>query len=434
MNTFAENLKHSLLSMIDEMEFYELDCFVHNPDKDFKRQRKFTFSSVMRFILSMGSASLGQELLKYFHYNSDFPSVSAFVQQRQKIKPEAFFELFRRFSLKHEEINLFREYRLLAVDGSDISLPLNPSEPFAFPESKCSMLHLNALFDIMSRQYVDAIIQGKHESNETAAIVTMTDRLPDQYPVIIVADRGYENYNFFAHVEERFFDYVVRLRTSKSRSMFAGLKLPDGEPFDITKNIVITRHSTGPYAVDKEKYKYMTKQSRFDFIPDCKHPDYEMLIRFVSFPLNTGEFEVLATSLPESEFPVSVLKEIYNLRWGIETSFRELKHVVGLAAFHTKKADCAMQEIYARLIMYNFSLLIAGKVMIPEQPCRKYRYLINFAQAIRICIEYFRIHNSSPPFDLQALLSRFILPERKGRTYIRKVYPQGAKAFNYRLT
>ena len=93
-----------------------------------------------------------------------------------------------------------------------------------------------------------------------------------------------------------------------------------------------------------------------------------------------------------------------------------------------------MQEIYARLIMYNFSLLIAGKVMIPEQPCRKYRYLINLAQAIRICIEYFRIHNSSPPFDLQALLSRFILPERKGRTYIRKVYPQGAKAFNYRLT
>ena len=67
MNTFAENLKHSLLSMIDEMEFYELDRFVHNPDKDFKRQRKFTFSSVMRFILSMGSASLGQELLKYFH-------------------------------------------------------------------------------------------------------------------------------------------------------------------------------------------------------------------------------------------------------------------------------------------------------------------------------------------------------------------------------
>ena len=66
MNTFAENLKHSLLSMIDEMEFYELDCFVHNPDKDFKRQRKFTFSSVMRFILSMGSASLVHELLKYF--------------------------------------------------------------------------------------------------------------------------------------------------------------------------------------------------------------------------------------------------------------------------------------------------------------------------------------------------------------------------------
>lgn len=434
MNTYAEKLKQNLLSLIYGMEANELKNYVRNPDTDFKRHRKFGFSAVVRFILSMGSSTLGQELMKFFQFNPDFPSVSAFVQQRQKIKPEAFEELFHRFVSMQNKIDLFDGYRLLAVDGSDVILPLNPDEPFACPESRCSILHLNALFDIINRQYLDAVIQGKRETNEIDAVVTMTERLSEQFPVIIVADRGYESYNFFAHVEERLFDYVVRIRSSKNRSMFSGLCLPEKEAFDITKDVVITRHSTGPYMVNKEKYKYMTKQARFDFIPDSKHPDYEMSIRFVSFQLETGEFEILATSLPEEIFSAEQLKEIYHLRWGIETAFRSVKHITGLTAFHTKKADCAFQEIYARLIMYNFSMLIANKVEIPEEPHHKYRYLANFAQAIRICMEYFRIQNNSPPLDLQALLPRFILPERKGRSYTRNVYPQGVKAFNYRLS
>lgn len=247
--------------------------------------RKLGFASVIRLILSMGSSSLGQEILKYFQFQDDFPSVSAFVQQRQKIKPDAFAELFRRFSLLQENFPLFNGYRLLAVDGSDLLFPLNAAEAHAFAESKCFMLHLNALFDIQSKQYVDVVIQGKKEMNETAAIVTMTNRLPEQYPCILLADRGSESYNFFAHVEERLFDYVVRLRAAKNSSMVSGLNLPQNEAFDLTRNIVITRHSTGPYAVNKEKYKYMTKQARFDFIADSKQPDYEMIIRFVSFPL-----------------------------------------------------------------------------------------------------------------------------------------------------
>ncbi len=434
MNTYAKMLKGKVLSMIDEMESNELARFVRNPETDFKRHRKFGFSSVIRFILSMGSSSLGRELVKYFQFQPGFPSVSAFVQQRQKIKPEAFEELFHRFVEEQADIALFEGYRLLAVDGSDIILPLNLDEPHAFPELKCSILHLNAMYDIINRQYVDAVIQGKREQNETAAAVTMADRLCEQFPVILVADRGYENYNFFAHIEERLFDYVVRLRTSKNASIFSGLGLPEKEPFDITKDVVITRHSTGPYAVNKEKYKYMTKKARFDFIPDSKHPDYEMTIRFVGFPLETGGFEILATSLPKEIFSVEQLKEIYHLRWGIETSFRTAKHVAGLASFHTKKADCAIQEIYARLIMYNFSMLIAGKAEIPDNPSRKYKYLVNVSEAINFCVEYFRIQNNSPPLDLQALLPRFILPERKGRTYPRNVHPQGATGFNFRLS
>lgn len=86
-----------------------------------------------------------------------------------------------------------------------------------------------------------------------------------------------------------------------------------------------------------------------------------MHIRFVRFQLSETNYEVLATSLPEEMFSVMDLKELYQLRWGIETGFRELKYILGLAAFHSKKENSILQEVFARLIMYNFSMCIIQK-------------------------------------------------------------------------
>lgn len=433
MNDYAKTVKQTLISLIDDMSAADYAC---NPMSDFTRNRKLDFSTMLRLILSMGASNLGTEILKYFDFDEAFPSVSAFVQQRQKIKAEAFAYIFKEFSNKmitNENMKLFNGYRLVAVDGSDIVYPLNLAEANACQEMKCSMMHLNAFFDIMNKQYIDIVVQNLHDLNETDAAVTMLERLPENFPTILVADRNYENYNLFAHTEERLFDYVVRLRTGKSKCMFSGMGLPENTEFDITKEVVITRNSTGPYHVNPRKYKYLTKGARFDFIKTSKDPHYPMMIRFVSIKLDNGEYEVLATSLSEDIFPLDRLKELYHLRWGIETSFRELKHVIGMTCFHTKKADCVIQEIYSHLIMYNFSMLIANHVSIPDKE-RKYNYFINYSQVIKVCIAFFRLSNNSPPFNLKTILPRFILPERKGRSYTRKVYPQGAKAFNYRLS
>ncbi|WP_157047798.1 transposase [Cellulosilyticum ruminicola] len=89
----------------------------------------------------------------------------------------------------------------------------------------------------------------------------------------------------------------------------------------LQKRIVITRHSTGSAAVNPKKYKYFTKQSRFDFIENSKCPDYEMTIRFVRFKIIDDSYEAIATSLSEDRFSVEELKEIYRKRWAIETYF-----------------------------------------------------------------------------------------------------------------
>ncbi|MCO8241010.1 transposase, partial [Streptococcus suis] len=40
------------------------------------------------------------------------------------------------------------------------------------------------------------------------------------------------------------------------------------------------------------------------------------------------------------------LKDLYAYRWGIETSFRDLKYSIGLTHFHAKKKEGILQEIY----------------------------------------------------------------------------------------
>ena len=45
------------------------------------------------------------------------------------------------------------------------------------------------------------------------------------------------------------------------------------------------------------------------------------------------------------------MKEIYHLRWGIETSFRELKYDLSGVQFHSKKDQFVYIEIYAHFAM-----------------------------------------------------------------------------------
>lgn len=182
---------------------------------------------------------------------------------------------------------LFKNYRILSVDGPDLSPPYNPNDENVIGETHVSTLHLNALYDVINRQFLDVIIQRALQENEYGAAFELVDKISEKYPGILLADRGYENYNLFAHVEERLFDYVIRLRDSDKASIISGINLPDISEYDVAKRIVITRKSTGTAAIMPNTYKYLSKKDRFDYIENSKSPDYEMQIRFVRFQRET---------------------------------------------------------------------------------------------------------------------------------------------------
>lgn len=435
MNTHANKMKSCLLEIIKEM--------ASDPERFatkkgcFSRNRKFDFETLIKFILSLGSNSLGHQIGEFFEYKEGFPTVSAFVQQRKKLDYSALKYLFQEFNTRSNlALTLFKGYRLLAIDGSDLSLPYNPAEDNVIGSNHLSTLHLNAAFDVETKQFVDAVVQKGIKENECGAACELVDSLTDEHPVIITADRGYESYNLFAHIEERLFDYVIRVKDVGSNGMLSGMDLPGAETFDVTKQVVITRQSTGPAAVNPKKYKYFTKQSRFDFIENSKAPDYEMTIRFVRFKITDDTYESIATSLPEDRFSIDELKEIYRRRWGIETGFREVKYILGLRAVHSKQENSILQEIYARLVMYNFSMSITLNTppkLKGKEKDLKHHLQVNFTQATRICLHFFKFRGLEPTYDIEATIRRFLLPIRPNRQRQRIAVSTTVVSFNYRL-
>ena len=79
MNTHANELKNCLLKIIDEMALSS-DIFNLSGKPAFCRKSKFNFSTLIQFILSFGSNSLGHEIGEFFEYRKGFPTVSAFSE------------------------------------------------------------------------------------------------------------------------------------------------------------------------------------------------------------------------------------------------------------------------------------------------------------------------------------------------------------------
>ena len=124
---------------------------------------------------------------------------------------------------------------------------------------------------------------------------------------------------------------------------------------------------------DPVRYKKLSPRSVFDFLDlekDGKQAVYPMKLRIVRFLLDTGEYECIVTNLKRDAFPPWRIKELYHLRWGIETSFRKLKYSVGLSCFHSKKAEYVEQEIWLYIsVKLSFKKAVLPFRLISRHSC-----------------------------------------------------------------
>lgn len=411
--------------------------FVMDPERDFTRNRLLPFETVLRNIICMEAGSLKDELLKFSTYSINTPTVSAFVQARGKIKYEAFKSIFDIFNKKSLVTKTYKGYRLLAIDGS--VLPIDNS----FIDKDTTLLkvndsdktfsayHLNASYDLLECTYDDLVIQGQAKMNEYEAFYNLIDRYKGN-KAIFVADRGYESFNGFEHVKHSGNKYLIRIKDIDSKSSITkSFGTFEDTEFDVDVSRLLTRRCTNFIKAHPEVYKYMPQNQRFDYFSEDKNIPYEFHSRIVRFKITENSYECIITNLDRSEFSAEEIKEIYHKRWDIETSFRELKYSIGLSSLHSKKRESIKQEIYARLILYNFAQRIIQTVKIKKSKT-KYSYQVNFTRAFHIAREYIRKRSGKPP-PVESLIAKEILPVRPNRSNIRDLKHKGVVCFNYRF-
>ena len=281
--------------------------------------------------------------MDFYGYDPKIVSVSAIVQRRTKILPAAFQHLFHKFNASFSQTRFFHGCRLYAVDGSDLHIPTNSDDHGTHYNANAdstgyNLIHLNALYDLMNRRYMNAVLQDSRCENEHSALIDMAKRI--KCNAIIVADRGYESYNTIAHLENNGLKYVIRIKTTSGIAQ--KFNIPSDEETDFHADILLTRRQTNEEKSNPDRYRYLASSSTFDFLPKGSKVTYPLKFRIIRIKISEGLYETLVTNLPDHVFSAEDIRTIYKMRWGIENSFRELKYHIGLIAFHSKKKECVI--------------------------------------------------------------------------------------------
>jgi hypothetical protein len=130
-----KNLYFIVEKLREELFSQELAARFKMRKQDFTRNRKQPFLSTLLFMLNLLRKSLSVEIDGFIRHLNDRLSTSiprfsssAFIQNRKKISPEVFKHLSsiiikNFYTLDNEDLKLLGGLRVLACDGSIITLP-----------------------------------------------------------------------------------------------------------------------------------------------------------------------------------------------------------------------------------------------------------------------------------------------------------------------
>lgn len=439
---YADELKVRLNRAIEET--IQLRGNYANDFRRFTRHRKLSLETLVKLLLTMTGGTLNREL-----YDAGVDIVpSSFVERRKQIGYSCFREVMQRFNDLCNDPETLNGYRLWAVDGSTIPCPRNPnSNNYYTSESNpkgWNNTHANLMFDVLNHTFVDVTmgdgdIDSRKAHDEQGALYSLIYKQRFQQPTIVIMDRGYESYNTIAHLQNIHNLYFI-LRVKQDKAALRPVRDLPAEELDRDPDWMITTRQTNEAKQNGwiflqtgskkgKKNSPNTRITRWDF----DHIDpYPMKCRAVRFRLDTGDFETLLTNLPREEFSISNLKELYAMRWKIETNIRFWKYAVGALALHSRTDELILQELYAHLTMFNFCQRICREIEIPQRPGNKYRYEIDRTMAIYLCKKFFR----EPDFSGEKLIQdimRYVQPVRPGRADERNLKVKTFPGFPYRI-
>ncbi|WP_026496953.1 IS4 family transposase [Butyrivibrio sp. WCD3002] len=319
------------------------DCLeAHREKNHFIRKRKLSMLHLVTYLFYTTKASMYQNLAAISEDLSpdNFPSVSkqAVSKARQHIKPQLFKELFNlSVDLFYKNIRkrkTWHGYHIFAIDGSRLEVP-NCKSNFEFfgemftvhdKNRKFSSGLSSVVYDVMDDYIVHASLHKYLASERAAALDHMKnlEALGIYKDSIIIFDRGYYSESMFRYCTDNNHYCLMRLK----------------------EKIKLTRACHG------EKVTTLAGDPK---LKTCDIP-----IRVIEVILDDGTAEYLATNIFDESITVDMFRELYFLRWPVESKYYELKEKFLLEEFNGKTTTAVFQEFYINLLLTNLTALIKG--------------------------------------------------------------------------
>ena len=404
--------------LIKHEEFKRRHC---RNSKDFTRTLSLPFSLVLIIVLRNSVKSLQLMVNEAMNWlNNDPVTASAYSQARYKLKHTAFIELNQKAVVdtmyEDDGYKKLLGFRILAVDGSKIRLPDNDDirEEFgtiAYTNGKDSIAEgehpyalASVLYDVLNRVTLTAELARSDAYEVDLAVKHLAQtRAKD----LITMDRNYPSYRMIAELQQRDRDFVIRCSAA---SFKAARKMLKGE---------------GP---DSQIVTLMPCDKQASLMRQLELPP-SITVRFVRVKLDTGEWEVLVTSLlDEEKYSTKEFKELYYLRWGVETFYGLIKTRLELENFTGIGAEAVRQDFFSTLYLSGLETILTEPAQNElDQKETQHPQIVNRAVSFNAiknqALDLLFLSDIEPDVLLNRLTALFLTNpclERKGRSPPRK--------------
>ena len=357
-------------------------------------------------------------------------SKGAFSQARHKLSHKAFIELDKDQIQYFYDTNNYKKwhnYRLVAIDGSTARLPNREKIIEAYGIADISetsrpiiLARLSQAYDMLNRITIDAKLSNYHDNEHDMAVEHLTAIKQGD---LALFDRNYGSFWLFALLQSKSIDFCARLKVGS---------------WKIAKQLVQSNQKE----MIAEIYPSKASAKRCKAMGiDCKI----LRLRFICIELETGEKEVLVTSLMnQEEFPCDIFSNLYQLRWYVEESYKVMKSRLEIENFSGKSPLAILQDFYAKLFAYNLTSILTWSTQEQVDDIgvnRKHKCQLNFTQALNrmkdsIVLLFIRSQQKVSDY-VEHLIKLFVgnleivRPNRKNQRKFRKskrIYPMPYKS------
>jgi hypothetical protein len=385
----------------------------------FIRKFTLTFPVLIIFLMNILRNSIQRELNQYFKIkeNSLIADIkvtkSAFTKARKKFSYTAFIELNNHLINEVQQssnLKTWLGHNLIAIDGSTVNLPNADEIVNHFgtqpngTEKKSPLARISQSYDVMNKISLDCIISPIKNTDELSLSVQHFQKA--KHEDLFLLDRNYPAFWLFSIINYYGANYCARVKNHWSK---------------ISKKFYESGKSSEIITLTPAKYQI--KQ-----LIKLGLPAKPFKVRFVRVELDSGETEILITSLlDQNKYSTRMFKELYFCRWPIEEDYKIMKHRLEVENFSGKTVESIYQDFHAKILTKNLtSILISPvkEVIDINTVERKFEYQTNFTEALsnmkNTIILLFKLDN---PVDIikqfHKLAIIIIEPIRKERKYPR---------------